>query len=389
MRAGLTVSTALHAGLIALAILGLGIGQPIEATPVESIAVDLVPISDFSNIRVGSLDSKIVETETPSAVDADKPAEIAQPTGNTSEDQPTPQDTPDPTPAPTENTAPAPEVTEPDPVPEPVEDTAPVPVERPAPAAPAPEPEPEPVAEPEPQPVVETPPLAVDTPAPDPAEAAPKPIVKTAALAEKRAQFKKQQDDAKAKAAADAKAEADAKKKAEDDAKKAADAKKKADEEKKKADDAKKAADKKKADEQKRIEQAKADQAKTADQINDIINNESSRGAVTGDGGEKTLGKQDGRSATLSQSQIDGLVAQIRGCISVPAGASEAGSEAQLLFTVGGDGMVVGRPQVVSQTGDAVATAYTGAVTRAVMRCGPYAVVAGQDVKATFRARDF
>lgn len=373
MRAGLTVSTALHAGLIALAVLGLGIGQPIEATPVESIAVDLVPISDFSNIRMGSLDSEVVETEAPSAVDAEKPAEIAEPTGNTTEDQPTPEDTPTPTPAPTVQTAPAPEATEPDPVPEPVEETAPTPVERPAEAEPTPEPTPEPVAEPEPA-VTEPPPLAVDAPAPDPAEAAPQPSVKTAALAEKRAEFKKQQADAKAKAAADAKAA--------DEAKKAA-------EEKKKADDAKKAADKKKADEQKRIEQAKADQAKQADDVADIINTEESRGATTGEGGEKTLGKADGRSATLSQSQIDGLVAQIRGCINVPPGASEAGSEAQLLFSVGGDGMIVGRPQVVSQTGDAVAPAYTSAVTRAVMRCGPYAVVAGQDVKATFRAKDF
>jgi colicin import membrane protein len=371
MRAGFTVSTALHAGLIALAILGLGIGQPIEATPVESIAVDLVPISDFSNIRKGSLDSKVVETEAPSVVDAEKPAEIAQPTGNTTEDQPTPEDTPEPTPAPTEQTAPAAEATEPDPVPEPVEETAPTPVERPAAAEPTPDPTPEPVAEPEPA-VADPPPLAVDTP--EPADAAPKPIVKTAALAEKRAAFKKQQADAKAKAAADAKAA--------DEAKKAA-------EEKKKADDAKKAADKKKADEQKRIEQAKAEEAKKADDVAAIINNEDSRGAVTGDGGEKTLGKEDGRSATLSQSQIDGLVAQIRSCINVPPGAAESGSEAQLLFTVGGDGMLVGRPQVVSQTGDAVAPAYTSAVTRAVLRCGPYAVVAGQDVKATFRAKDF
>lgn len=374
MRAGITVSTALHAGLIALAILGLGIGRPIEATPVESITVDLVPDSEVTNVRKGTEESKIVETEAPAVVDAEKPAEIAQPTGNTTEDQPTPEKTPDPTPAPTVNTAPAPEATEPDPVPEPAEETAPVPVERPAEAEPAlqPEPEPEPVAEPEPAPV-DPPPLAVDTPAPDPADAAPKPIVKTAALAERRAEFKKQQADAKAKAAAEAKAAADAKKAAE---------------EKKKADDAKKAAEKKKAEE-KRIEQAKAEEAKKADDVANIINNEESRGAVTGEGGEASLGKEDGRSATLSQSQIDGLVAQIRECINVPAGASEAGSEAQLLFTVGGDGMIVGRPQVVTQTGDSVAPAYTSAVTRAVMRCGPYAVVAGQDVKATFRAKDF
>jgi colicin import membrane protein len=377
MRAGLIVSTAMHAGLIAIAFLGLGFGQPIEATPVESIAVDLVPISDFSNIRVGSLDSTIVETETPSAVNAETPAEIAQPTGNTEEDQPTPEDTPDPTPAPTVQTAPAPEATEPEPEPEPVEEAARVPVERPVeppPPAPELEPEPEPVVEPEP-PAVETPPLAVDTPAPDPADAAPRPIMKTAALAEKRADFKKQQEAAKQKAA--------------DDAKAAADAKKKAEEEKKKADDAKKAADKKKADEQRRIEQARAEQAKQADELASIINNEESRGATTGEGGEQTLGRQDGRSATLSQSQIDGLVSQIRGCIAVPPGASEAGSEAQLLFSVAGDGSLVAQPQVVSLTGDTVADAYARAVTRAVMRCGPYAVVAGQDVKATFRARDF
>lgn len=377
MRTGLTVSTALHAGLIVLAIVGLGVGQPIEATPVESIAVDLVPISDFSNIRMGSLDSTVVETETPSAVDTETPAEIAEPTGNTVEDQPTPEDTPEPTPAPTVQTAPAPEVTEPEPEPEPVEAVAPVPVERPTPAEPPPAAEPEPEPEPEPEaPVVETPPLAVEAPAPDPVDAAPRPIMKTAALAEKRASFKQKQQDA-------------AKQKAADEEKAAADAKKKADEEKKKADDAKKAADKKKADEQKRIEQAKADQAKEADQLASIINNEDSRGATTGDGGEKTLGRQDGRSATLSQSQIDGLVSQIRGCIAVPPGASEAGSEAQLLFTVGGDGNLLAQPSVVSTTSDTVADAYARAVTRAVMRCGPYAVVAGQDVKATFRARDF
>ncbi len=375
MRTGLTVSTAIHAGVIALAILGLGIGSPIEATPVESIAVDLVPISDFSNIRMGSLDGAVVETETPSAVDTEKPPELAQPTGNTEEDQPTPEDTPEPTPAPTVQTAPAPEAAEPDPAPEPVEEAAPVPVERPAAAQPEPqpEPEPEPVAEPEPA-VVEPPPLATPTETPDPAEAAPKPIVKTAALSEKRAQFKQQQEQAKAKAA--------------EDAKKAAEAKK-AEEEKKKA-DAKKAAEQKKADEQKRIEQAKAEEAKkVVDDLANIINMEESRGATTGDGGQKTLGKQDGRSATLSQSQIDGLVAQIRNCIAVPPGAAEAGSEAQLLFTVSGDGTLVAQPQIVSQTGDEVAGAYARAVTRAVMRCGPYAVVAGQDVKATFRARDF
>ncbi len=381
MRAGLTVSTALHAGLIAVVALGLGLGHPIEATPVESIAVDLVPISDFSNIRVGSLDSTIVETETPSAVDAETPAEIAQPTGNTEEDQPAPEDTPVPTPAPTVQTAPAPEATELEPAPEPVEETAPVPEERPVeepPPAPEPEPEPEPVAEPDP-PAVETPPLAVDTPAPDPAEAAPKPIVRTAALAEKRADFKKQQEAAKQKAAADAK--------------------KKADDEKKKAEDARKAADQKKANEQKRIEQAKADEAREADQLASIINNEESRGATTGEGGEQTLGRQDGRSATLSQSEMDGLSAAMLACFSPPPGATEEQASAVVEVQLSQSGMVVGSPRVLSVVGPSTGEQTGRAAARAVQRCGQngYTMLSQEKwagptgwntVKVTFNARD-
>ena len=116
MRAGLVVSAIGHAGLIALAIVGIGMTRPFEAQPVESIAVDLISIEEFSNIRKGTLDSTIVETEAPSIVDTEIPAEVAQPTGNTEENQPTPQDTPTVTPAPTEQTAPEPV---PDPSPNP------------------------------------------------------------------------------------------------------------------------------------------------------------------------------------------------------------------------------------------------------------------------------
>src|ERR1700754_2903871 len=106
MRAGLTVSAIGHVGLIVLAVMGIGMAQPLDPTPVESIAVDLISVEDFTNIRAGTLDSEVVETETPAIVEDDQPAELAQPTGNTEEDQPTPQDSPNPTPAPTENTAP-------------------------------------------------------------------------------------------------------------------------------------------------------------------------------------------------------------------------------------------------------------------------------------------
>ena len=374
MRTGLVASTVAHAGLIVLAIIGIGMGKPMDPTPVESIAVDLVPISEFSNIRLGSLDSKIVQTETPSVVQDVKPAELAQPTGNTAEDQPKPEDTPTPTPAPTKETAPAPEsaqpVVAPDPVPAP--DAAPTPVARPV-AEPVPEPDPAPVVEPAPDPVAPDPALATPQIAPDAADAAPKPLPKTTALEQKRAEFKKQVE-------ADKKRQANEKQQAEEQAKAVAEAKAAA--------DAKKAADKKKADEKKRIEQAKADAAKPVDDVANIINNEQSRGATTGEGGEPTLGKQDGRSATLSQSQLDGLASQIRECVVMPAGAEDAGATAEVQFTVGGDGSVVGQPRVLSSPTSQVEDAYSRAVTRAVMRCGPYTLVAGQDVRAQFRARE-
>jgi colicin import membrane protein len=360
MRTGFTVSTIAHAGLIAIAIIGIGMGRPMDAVPVESIAVDLVPISEFANIRMGSMDSTVVETEAPSVVDDVKPAELAQPTGNTQEDQPTPEDNPDPTPAPTEQTAPAPEAST-EPVVEPEPEVAPTPAERPA-VEPQPEPVVEPVAEPTPEPT----PVATPDVTPDPTDAAPKPTVHTASLDQKRAEFKKQQEAQKQqKADEKAKAEAD---------------KKKAEEEKKK----------KAAEEKERVEQAKADDAKkVADEVANLINNEESRGATTGAGGEATLGREDGRAATLSNSEIGALVAQIQACITLPAGAEDVDARAEFTFSIGADGMVAGQPQMMSSPANTIEDAYARAVQRALMRCGPFTMAMGQDVRAQFAARSF
>jgi colicin import membrane protein len=355
MKTGLTVSSIFHAGLIALVVVGIGFGRPVEPPPVESIAVDLMPVEEFSNIRMGSLDSTVVETETPSVVNSEKPAELAQPTGNTQEDQPMPEQSDVVTPAPTQQTAPAPTPqAEPEPTPEP----DPVPEEAAPPVA-QPEPEPEPTPEPEPEPT----PVVTPEPTPEPADVAPTPRVRTAAIDQKRAEFKKLQEEAKEKAA--------------DDKKKAEDEKKKKEEE----------ARKKAAEEEKRIQEAKADAdaKKLADEVANIINTEETRGATTGEGGQATLGKETGRSARLSQSQIDGLVAQIKGCINMPAGAEENNATAELQFSVDGGGNVVGQPQLLQSSDDT----YARAVSRAVMRCGPYAVVANEDVRAQFRAREF
>lgn len=358
MKTGLTVSSAAHAGLIAILVVGIGFGRPTEPPPVESIAVDLISIEEFSNIRVGSLESTIVETDTPSAVDADTPAEIARPTGNTAENQVQPDNNQQVTPAPTQQTAPAPPPpAEPEPEPQP----APEPLPPPTPA-PTPEPAPQPEPEPAPQPAPEPAPLVTPAVPVEPADVAPAPRTRTAAIDQKRADYQKTRELEKQRADK-AKAEEAERKKREEEAKRKA------------------------ADEKKRIEQAKAkaDAARIADEVANIINTEESRGATTGEGGQATLGKESGTAQRLSRSQIDGLVAQIRECVNMPPGAEENDSTAELLFRVDASGQVTVQPQLLQSSDDT----YARAVVRAVMRCGPYTVVAGEDVRAQFRAREF
>ncbi len=71
MRTGVAVSVTAHVVLIALGLVQLSWTEPLQPT-VESIAVDLVPVEEFSNIRRGQLDSEIVETETPSIAESDQ-----------------------------------------------------------------------------------------------------------------------------------------------------------------------------------------------------------------------------------------------------------------------------------------------------------------------------
>jgi colicin import membrane protein len=343
MKAGVTTSVIAHAALLVLALVGLGAAKPLEPEVVESIAVELVPISEVTNIRMGSLDSTVVETETPAVVETETPAELAKPTGNTEEDQVTPQETQTETPAPVVNTAPEPE-------PEPVVEPQPTPEPEPTP------PEPTPVAEPEPAPIEEAAPTEVvaDVPAETPTEAAaaPMPMMRPAALSRKPAP--KKPDETKVAEVTPAPKTPT------------------------KTETPKKPTQPKPADEA----------AKEADQVAALINSETSRGATTGAGGKPTLGKNTGTSATLTQSQLDGLVAQIKGCMNIPAGSAEAGITAQLMFTIDAGGMVKATPQILSSTGTQLESALARAAQRAVMRCGPYQMAVNQDVKATFDPRE-
>lgn len=197
MRIGVATSVIFHVSLITVGIVGLSHVEKLQPIEVESIAVDLVPIEEFANIRAGTERSDVIETPAPAVVDTPDPAQIAEPTGNTQDNQVTPEEAPDASPAPTVQTAPepvAPPVREIEPEPTPTPEPIPVPV-----ADPVPDPVETPV-EPEPQIVSE----AVD---PEPTQVAPKPIFKTASVDRARAEYKKTQAEVAKKEAEKAKKE--------------------------------------------------------------------------------------------------------------------------------------------------------------------------------------
>jgi len=330
MRVGLPVSVFSHSAVIAVGLLSLNVAPPLEPPPIEAISVDIIPITEFSNIRAGALDSEIVDTQTPSIVETPEPAQLAEPTGNTPQDQATPLATDQVTPAPTEQTAP-------DPVPEPILVPEPAPTPKPEPVPvetlepePAPAPEPAPVeAEPQTAPREEV--IASETQTPlDPVEPAPQPVMRTASLAKIRADY-----------------------------------------------------------ERRKHEEA----ARAADRASDIINSEQSRGATTGQGGQTTLGTPAGQSATLTRSERDALVAQMRQCWRLLPGEIDSGLSVRLLVELNRDGSVVGTPRVVTSITSAMLGSISRAAQRAVLGCAPYSLAAEKytqwkQIDVTFKASD-
>ena len=153
MRVGLLSSAVVHAGLILWGAIALPDADPFEVAPVESLPVDLVSVSELTDLQRGVKTAEL--RETPSEAETQPEPEPVEP-------EPTPEPVgvqPEPTPTP------------PEPSPEPTETAA---APEPAAAEPPPEPEPEPVA-PEPEPVQE----AVPEPEPVPAEEAEPEPVKT------------------------------------------------------------------------------------------------------------------------------------------------------------------------------------------------------------------
>ncbi|UXN71989.1 hypothetical protein N8A98_12750 [Devosia neptuniae] len=387
MRTGLIVSIVAHVTVLTIGLINLGLAEPMT-TVENAIAVDLVPVSDFNNIRMGSLDSEVVDTQTPAIAESDQPAELAQPTGNTERDQETPSPADTPTPMPVTNSAPAPESAPPPPEPEPEPEptppppaaqpepapepepapTPPTPATRPRPApepVPAPAPEPTPAPEPVPEPTPAPTPAPEPAPEPTPAPAqppAPTPAARPSNLAQLRQQF----------AAAET--------------------------------------ERRRREEEERRRQAAAQQPATpapnpqpnppqpaqldsalADDISSIINRDNTTGATTGQGGSPTLGDTTGTSATLSQTEIGALVAKIKQCWYLLPNEEASGAEVVVNMRLKQDGSLADVPRIVSVSQQPEAIGIAQKAVSAVAGCGPYSMLSAntydqwQNINVTLR----
>ncbi len=327
MRIGLGASFITHVALIGFGLVSLSNAKPHRPEIIESISIDLIPIEDITNIRVGTEQSEIIEAEVPSPINSPEVATLGERAGNTEQDQPNPKDAEIESPAPAIQTAPAPQA---EPADEPIKQD-----------------EPEPTVETEPEPPQQDidPELATQAqPDSEPQQIIPTPIIRTASLDQKRAEFKKQQEQ----------------------------------EQREKQELAKK----------------QKEEAQEADKVADIINKEESRGATTGTGGQASIGRPTGQAARLSRSEKDALAAAMRKCWNPPISAlSEEGLTIRLLVDLKKDGSVSGTPKILSQISTSIEKSTARAAQRAVLRCSPYKLSAQKyddwkQVDVTFDPRD-
>lgn len=108
-----------------------------------------------------------------------------------------------------------------------------------------------------------------------------------------------------------------------------------------------------------------------------------------------SLGTATGKSATLSQNEIDALRARIQQCWNPPAGAADAKDLivlVRILFKQ--DGSLAARPTVTGRGNGVYAQAASESALRAIERCAPYTFLpaakydAWKDVEVTFDPRD-
>lgn len=324
MRAGLVISTGLHALAIGIGLVSLRPEQ-LDVAEVQALPVELVTLAELTQIQEGAEDAPLDGPSAPTPAERPEPEPEAVNIGDNERDQSTPE-TEEQQPVEVEE-ARLPEAVEP-PVPAPVErpDPAPEPQAE-APATPATEiaPEPEPAQQVAPDPIEDVIEAAEPEPTPEPEfvelpEQLPVPSARPERPPAQTAQTpNRQNEDSQAEQAASTPEE--------------------------------------------------TEDAQT-DEVANLLNRErgSGGGAAASDqtaslGGERTTG-----GSTLTQSEMDALRNQIQACWNPPAGIIDAAQlRVSVQFSLDRSGQVEGQPVVTQSSGNRQADE---SARRAVLRCG-------------------
>jgi TolA protein len=362
MKGSIVTSAILHATALALALLTLSAPAPLQVADVEALPVDLVPISELTQIQQG--DKKAPKREKSAPTPTKKPSVVdnAENLGDNEVDMKTPP-TPNKRPS-KEEVAAAPEkVDQVKPTPDnenndvkeiakeetavaPSKDSVPVPKDIPIPLAepkPAPKPEvkPEAKAEAKPEQKPQDVAKAEDTPLPS---SVPLPTMKPRPEPPKPDETK----------AAEAKPETKPKT------------------------EAAKAPDVKKADKNQQAAKSKASKESdfNADEIAALLNKTDAAGGgakrskdQAALGGKKTTG-----GSTLSQSEVDALRGQIQDNWSVIAGMSDTqGMVIRAHFKLDESGNLIGEPEVTATGGSPSSQqVMISSARRAILKSAPF-----------------
>ena len=294
MRTGLAISASLHAAVLLWGLVSFGV-KPLESAPGDSLPVDIISDTEYSQLTAGVKNAPKVVKPAPLVEKIDKPNPV---------DESTPK------------VAPKKEIR--------TASAAPVPI----PEVKPPEPKPEKAKAPEPDPIAEA--------------------------------LKKEE----------AKRKEEAKKR----------------EEQKRKEEAKK-----------REERKKQEQAFDPNQIAALLDKRRpQRHAAAGATLNSTpsLGLPSGNAATLSQSEIDALRAQIQACWNPPAGVVDAKELiVRIRLQLREDGSLSANPTLLNHGSHPIFQIAAESAMRAIKRCQPYKLpiakyAVWRDVEVTFDPRD-
>lgn len=95
MRAGLIASLVVHGAVLVAGAVTLNFGKELPSTPVDSLPVDLVPVSELTKLRLGSKDAKEIQevaAQKPTKKPAEKPPEPEKKAGEAKKEVPKAQE---------------------------------------------------------------------------------------------------------------------------------------------------------------------------------------------------------------------------------------------------------------------------------------------------------